>query len=151
MTDDEFLAAFESCTLPYEQWNHHAHVRVAFLYAARHDAPSAADHMRSGIRAYNKAKQVPEAVDRGYHETTTSAFMQLVSEAVAAAEPCTTFEEFSQRWPQLFDKRVLLKFYSRSRIMSPEAKVTFVEPDKMALSLSVLDTYSDEVGPKKTH
>ncbi len=34
MTDDEFLAAFEDCTLPFEQWHHRAHVRVAFLYAS---------------------------------------------------------------------------------------------------------------------
>jgi hypothetical protein len=30
MTDDEFLAAFEDCTLPFEQWHHRAHVRIAF-------------------------------------------------------------------------------------------------------------------------
>lgn len=28
MNDDEFLATFEDCTLPFEQWTHRAHVRI---------------------------------------------------------------------------------------------------------------------------
>ena len=36
MSDDEFLAQFENCTLPFDQWTHRAHVRVAYLYLRRH-------------------------------------------------------------------------------------------------------------------
>ena len=32
MTDGEFLSCFENCSLPFDQWNHRAHVKVAFLY-----------------------------------------------------------------------------------------------------------------------
>lgn len=58
MTDDEFLAAFEDGTLPFEQWNHRAHRRGAFLYASGHDVQSATYRMRDGITAYNKANHV---------------------------------------------------------------------------------------------
>lgn len=136
MTDDEFLATFENCTLPFEHWNHRAHVRVAFLYASRNDVESATNRMRAGIKAYNKANQVPEALDRGYHETITIAFMRLVCEAVR--EESNSFGDFEQRYPELFDKRVLLRFYSRDRLISVEAKASFVEPDLMPISLAAL-------------
>jgi hypothetical protein len=32
MTDRQFLRAFEMRTLPFNQWTHRAHVKVAFLY-----------------------------------------------------------------------------------------------------------------------
>jgi hypothetical protein len=135
MTDEEFLTAFEKCTLPFEQWNHQAHVRVAYLYASGHDLEAATDRMRSGVKAYNKANQVPESLDQGYHETITSAFMRLISEALAIAGQLNSFANFEHRWPQLFDKRVLRRFYSRSRILSADAKASFVEPDIAPLSL----------------
>lgn len=145
MTDDEFLAAFETCSLPFEQWNHRAHVRVAYLYASQHDFEPATQRMQSGVKAYNKANAVPEALDRGYHETITVAFMRLISEAVARGGRTDSFENFAQLWPQLFDKRVLLRFYSRSRIMSAEAKASYVEPDLTPLSVEALDSAPDHL------
>jgi hypothetical protein len=32
MTDEEFLWALESCTLPESEFGHHAHVRAGYLY-----------------------------------------------------------------------------------------------------------------------
>ena len=134
MNDQEFLTAFESCTLPFEQWDHRAHVRVAFLYASAHKLDVATSRMREGIKAYNKTNEVPEAVDRGYHEAITVAFMKLVGEATAVES--VSFEKFEQRFPQLFDKRVLLQLYSRDRIISDEAKTAFMEPDLKLISLA---------------
>ncbi len=145
MTDEEFLAAFENCTLPFEQWNHRAHVRVAYLYASCLDVDSATQRMRSGVKAYNKANRVPEALDQGYHETITVAFMRLISEAAALGDHAGSFDEFAQLWPQLFDKRALLRFYSRHRIMSAEAKASYVEPDLMPLSAEALGSLPDQL------
>ena len=145
MTDEEFLAAFENGSLPFEQWSHRAHVRVAFLYASRLDANSALDRMRSGIKAYNRANEVPEALDQGYHETITVAFMRLICELVALESVAQTSEEFAQRWPQLLDKRVLKRFYSRSRLMSAVAKARYVEPDLTPLSAEALGAMPDQL------
>jgi len=94
--------------------------------------------MRNGITVYNKANQVSEALDRGYHETITVAFMRLVFEA--AADQSNSIEDFEQRRPELFDKRVLLRLYSRHRILSAEARATFVEPDLMPISLAAFSS-----------
>ena len=136
MTDDELLAAFEDCSLPSDLWNHRAHLRVAFLYATRHDLESATHRMRVGLKAYNQATGVPDEPGRGYHETITIAFMQLIREATRGQ--ARSFDEFTNIWPQFFDKRVLLRFYSRDRIGSAEAKQRFVAPDLQPLSLAAL-------------
>jgi phosphoglycolate phosphatase-like HAD superfamily hydrolase len=95
--------------------------------------------MRSGVKAYNKANRVPEALERGYHETITTAFMQLISEAITSDLAGGSLEDLEQQCPRLFNKAALLKFYSRDRILSAEAKASFVEPDLAPLSLDVLN------------
>jgi ribosomal protein S18 acetylase RimI-like enzyme len=128
MNDDEFLTAIENCTLPFEQWTHRAHVRVAFLYASRFDLESATDRMRASVKAYNKATETLEAIDRGYHETITQAFMRLVFAANVQTGPHVSSDEFCETHPELLTKYALRSFYSREHIMTMEAKARFVEP-----------------------
>ncbi len=129
MIDSEFLAAFEDCTLPFERWNHLAHVRVAYFYASRLTLNEATDKMRSGVKAYNAANKVPDAIDRGYHETTTLVFMQLIHRAIDELDSSVRFEDFCNHHPELLDRRVLLCYYTRDRIMDADAKSRFVKPD----------------------
>ena len=44
MTDDELCAAFDSATLPKEAFHHREHLRVAFIYFARHGDTFLAHH-----------------------------------------------------------------------------------------------------------
>lgn len=137
MTDAEFLTAFESCSLPFKQWNHRAHVRVAYLYASRLSLNDAIGKMRSGVKTYNAVNDVPEAIDRGYHETITQAFMRLIFAANQRTGPHQSADEFCDQHPELLDKRALLRFYSRERIMSWEAKGEFIEPDLCSLPYGI--------------
>lgn len=115
--------------MPLEQWTHRAHLRVAFLYLRRYGLDEAVTRMRSGIQRFNAASQTPEAVDRGYHETITQAWLHLIWADMPAADPDQSSVEFVDARPDLGEKRVLLQHYSRERIMSWEAKHQFVEPD----------------------
>ena len=129
MTDEELRRAFESCTLPFAFWNHRAHVRMAFLYASQYPFDAALDRMRLSIKAYNASQQVPESLDRGYHETITVAFMGLVRSELTRRGPYPDSEAFCDCHSDLLDKSLLLKFYSKQRLMTAEAKRGFVEPD----------------------
>lgn len=133
MNDKQFLSAFEDCSLPFVQWSHRAHVRVAYLYASHHDLNSAIDQMREGIRAYNAVHGVEDGPHTGYHETTTRAFMRLIQLAVQEQGPFRDSHDFCNRSPGLLDRRVLLCYYTRDRIMQPDAKIAFVEPDIVRL------------------
>jgi 8-oxo-dGTP pyrophosphatase MutT (NUDIX family) len=129
MSDDELLTAFESCSLPFTNWSHRAHVRVAFLYASRFGLHEAIERMRSGIKAYNSVHDVKDGPEMGYHETTTHAFMRLVQRAFQDRGPFQGSHEFCEASPELLDRRVLLCYYTRDRILEQDAKDGFVEPD----------------------
>lgn len=129
MTDDELLTAFEATTLPESEWTHEAHVRIAYVYASRLDAAEALSEVRHRIKAINAALNTPEAIDRGYHETITAAFMRLVANAIVLAEPFNNSLHFCAAHPELMHKRVLLDYYTRDRIMSWDAKRSFIQPD----------------------
>lgn len=129
MSDDELLAAFEDTSLPLASWTHRAHVRVAFVYLSRFALEEAIQRMRAGIRAYNAAHGVGVGPTMGYHETTTQAFVRLIHAAIETRGPFENSHEFCEGNPELLDRRVLLCYYTRERILSPEAKSGFVEPD----------------------
>jgi hypothetical protein len=128
----EFLASFEARTLPFAQWTHRAHVKVAFLYLRTLPFESALAKVRAGVRAYNAANEVPEGPTSGYNETTTVAFLHLVAATMAAygeAFPAPTADTFCDAHPQLMTRHALRLFYSPQRRMDPRAKTQFVEPD----------------------
>jgi SAM-dependent methyltransferase len=133
MTDNEFLAAFEACRFSLDQWHHREHIRIAYLYLLRHPFDEAVRKVRSGIQALNATHKVPDAIDRGYHETMTQAWMRLVHFTLHEFGAKETADAFLDEHTQLLSKRALRFFYSRERIMSPEAKRGFVEPDLAAL------------------
>ncbi len=132
MTDEELQRQFEECTLPYDQWTHRAHVKVAFLYLRDHPLEVAVNNMRDGIRDFNAANEVPEGPWKGYNETTTVAFLRLIAATMAAygeVIPTASADAFCDAHPQLMCKHVLRLFYSPAQRGRPEAKHQFVEPD----------------------
>jgi hypothetical protein len=137
MNDEAFLKSFEEHTLPYAQWHHRAHIKVAYLYLRQYPLEQASAKVRTGIKAYNAANQVPEGPDRGYHETMTQAWVRLVHLTLCEYGPGQTADDFFEQHPQLSQKKVLRFFYSRERFMSPQAKAEFLEPDLAALPKSV--------------
>ncbi len=136
MTDAELLAAFESATVPCAQWDHRAHVRTAWLLLG--DSASldqALTRMREGLRRLNAAQGTPENPDdptRGYHETITRAYLTIIDAVRRHHEPQPDSGAFCDRHTYL-TKQLLLLFYSRARIMSPQAKAAFIEPDLLPL------------------
>jgi hypothetical protein len=136
MTSDEtFLTQFEACTWPLEQWHHREHIKLAYLYLLRHPMEIAMERMRAGLQAYNVAYHVPDALDRGYHETITQAWMRLVHLTLCEFGPAESADAFVDSHTQLLSKRALLFFYSRDRVMSLEAKREFIPPDLAPLPL----------------
>ncbi|MGH7939902.1 MAG: hypothetical protein ACREE6_01140 [Limisphaerales bacterium] len=130
MPDDEtFLQQFEAGTWPLESMHHREHVKLAYLYLCRYPSEEATRRIRSSIKRFNAAHNVPEGPDRGYHETMTQAWMRLIFCALTEFGPAENSDAFVDKHTQLPAKRALLFFYSRDHIMSAEAKQRLVEPD----------------------
>jgi hypothetical protein len=145
MSDNELLCAFEDTSLPFASWNHRAHVRVAFAYLSRFALEEAIERMRAGIRAYNAAHGVGDGPEMGYHETTTQAFLRLIHHVMQQRGPFRDSHAFCEGNAELLDRRVLLCYYTRERILSPAAKTGFVEPD-----LAPLDRIGLQYRPPQT-
>jgi len=132
MSDAELLMAFESQTLTHEQWNHRAHLRVAYIYLSGHGFDEGLVKIREGIKKLNAVHQVPESVDRGYHETITHAFARIIASMIAAHNETlqiTDSTSFCDAHPHLLQKTLLRLYYTRQKVMTMEAKAAFVEPD----------------------
>ena len=127
--DEAFLKAFEDCTLPFEQWKHRAHLKIAYLYLRQLPYAQALDKIRVNIQRYNAATNTPETLERGYHETMTVAWLRLVDWTMRECGTAASANEFLEAQEQLLDPRALDFFYSRERLISWQAKAEFVEPD----------------------
>ena len=131
MKDDEFLAAFEGCTL--EEFHHRDHIKVAYIYLRRFPFEGAMMKVRIGLQALAVAWKAPvDELEKGYHETMTQAWVRLVRVALVGAVDGESADDFCDRHPELLQKGRLEFFYSRGRLMSWEAKREFVEPDLAA-------------------
>jgi len=136
MTDDEFLAAFEACTL--EEFHHRDHVKVAYLYLRRHPLNDAIVKVRTGLQALAAAWGAPvDDLERGYHETMTQAWVRLVHLTLSDRGVSESADAFCDEQPSLMKKTYLQAFYSRERLTTWEAKRGFVEPDLAPLSKAV--------------
>jgi hypothetical protein len=134
--DDKFLEQFETKTLPLEEWHHRQHIKVAYLYLRKYPFEEAMERMRAGVKAFNAAKGIPEALDRGYHETMTQAWLRLVYFTLCEYGPAESADAFYEQSPQLTQKKTLRFFYTKELFMSWQAKQEFVEPDIIPLPRS---------------
>ncbi len=132
MTDDELRQQFENLSLPYDQWTHRAHVRIAFIYLNAHPFDEALRRVREGVKAYNAKNRVEEGPLSGYNETTTHAFLVLVAATIAAYGKLIVTpdsEAFCEQHTQLMSRNILRLFYSPGHRGQPAAKSRFVKPD----------------------
>lgn len=128
MNDEEFLRAFEACTL--EEFHHRDHIKVAYLYLRRHPIDEAITKVRTGLQALALAWNAPvDDLEKGYHETMTQAWVRLVHATLTECDGAESAEAFCDQQPQLMQKTRLDLFYSRERLLTWEAKRAFVEPD----------------------
>ncbi|HET6883191.1 MAG TPA: DUF1572 family protein [Pirellulales bacterium] len=132
MRDHDLLRAFEDCSLPYAEWTHRCHVKIAYLYLRRFPFDEALAKVRSGIQKYNATNSVVEGPTTGYSETTTQAFLRLIAATIDTCQsipPTSTADAFCDAHPQLMTSHALRFFYSPTRRADPRAKRHFVEPD----------------------
>jgi hypothetical protein len=128
LDDDALLAAFEVQGITAKGWTHEAHLRVAFVLAARHDLDEAHLRIRAGIIRLNQRHGLVETGARGYFETLTRAWLHLVDEArrrtgAADSRACLLAS------PELFDRALPLRHYSREVLGTVRARSVLVPPD----------------------
>ncbi|XP_069123115.1 uncharacterized protein [Argopecten irradians] len=125
--DEIFLKAFEDATLPYEDWTHEAHLRMAWNYITELGKDGATPHIIEGIKNFNE--QNKDKVKFGYHETITRFYISVVTDAIQRSDEDQHFENFISSHTYLLDRNLPSQFYSKDRLFCSEARQSFVSPD----------------------
>ena len=120
-----------ACSLPRGEWTHEAHLAATtYLLLCRPEVDL--DHALPGlIRRYNESVGGVNSDSEGYHETITRVYLCGVRLFLSGAELQEPLWKLVnglllspmglRDWP--------LRFYSRARLLSTEARLNFVPPD----------------------
>ena len=122
-------------TLPREEWTHEAHLAATTYLVLRHPEIDLDTELRGIISRYNESVGGLNSDSEGYHDTITHAYLRgirlFLSEADIARPVHDLVNELlmspmgRRDWP--------LRFWSKERLMSVEARRNWVEPDLAAM------------------
>ena len=127
---EQIVMQFESCTLPRKAWTHRAHVTVAVWYLSRQEQPEAIRSIRRSIRRYNESCGIAGGAGGGYHETITMFYMRVLRLYLDGLGAHASLVERTNAAVHRFGAGNLpLEYYSPERLMSPQARAQWVEPD----------------------
>jgi hypothetical protein len=104
------------------------HIRTAFVFLQRFSLDEAHLRMRAGIIRLNERHGLVETSARGYFETLTRVWLVLVADArrrTAAGDSCALLLAA----PELMDRSLPLRHYSRAVLAETRARALFVPPD----------------------
>jgi hypothetical protein len=133
MTDGEIkvmIQCFEDGSLPRSKWTHARHLVMALSYLQRHGREVATRLIRSGRQRYNERDGNPT----GYHETITLAWIAVTARFLRGRDKNLPILSLAKELlDECGDKDYLLRFYSKERLFSDEARASWVQPDRCEL------------------
>ena len=123
---DDLVRRFHDCTLPKTEWTHAAHLAVGAWHVARFGPAVALSRLRANIYRLNESHGTANDDHGGYHETITQGYVTLLG--ASGGDGSASAVRTLLAGP-LGTRDVLLRFYSRERLMSVAARRGWVEPD----------------------
>jgi hypothetical protein len=119
-------------SLPKSEWTHAAHF-AAVLWLLRHcGAPAVTAGMPDWIRGYNEVTGVANTDSSGYHETITMASIRAARAVLATHSEGVPLHEVVNGLlaGELGRSEWLLRYWSRPRLFSTEARRRWLDPDE---------------------
>jgi hypothetical protein len=127
---ESVMQAFEVGSLSRSEWTHSRHLVMALWYLRRHNRDEATTLIRNGIGRLNER----HGNLAGYHETITLAWVAVIERFLGVSDlevPVSVLAE--KLLVECGDKDYLLRFYSRERLFTEEARHRWVPPDLAAI------------------
>jgi hypothetical protein len=127
---EAFVRAFEDCSLPRSAWTHQKHLVMALWYLVQLPVGEATKKIRDGIQRYNHSK----GNFTGYHETITVAWVSVIERFLAARDRTQSIARLARDLLESCGhKDYLLSFYSREVLLSDDARLRWVPPDRQPI------------------
>ena len=122
-------------TLPRTEWTHEAHLAATTYLLLKHPEIDLDAALPGLIRAYNESVGGVNDDSQGYHDTITRAYLHGIRLFLSEADRSEPIDDLvndllhspmgQRNWP--------LRFWSKERLMSVEARRSYVPPDLAAL------------------
>jgi hypothetical protein len=126
----QLVEAFTSCTLPKDEWTHHAHLKVGLWHLLHYSPSESIERLRQGIKRYNVACGIENTESQGYHETITQFYVWLINQFIQQVDCLQPIDALADELINRYgDKLLPFSYYSRDRLMSKTARLEWVEPD----------------------
>jgi hypothetical protein len=104
----------------YEQFGHREHLHMTWSYLRRGEPDRVFPFLRHVAASHGGADTL--------NVTLTRFWVGLTAHAIEAGE-AHDFDQLLQRMPQLLDKSLPFRHWSRERIFASDARVAWVDPD----------------------
>jgi hypothetical protein len=125
-SDRTFRDDFELGRVTPAQFDHRAHLRLAYILLALHEPDAAAEAMRSALLRFLGHHGIDPVK---YHETMTRAWIFAVRHFMERGGGTESADDFIDQNPRLLDSKIMMTHYSAGLLFSPEARARFVSPD----------------------
>jgi hypothetical protein len=123
-------------TLPREEWTHEAHLAATTYLVLKHPEIDLDTELGGIISRYNESVGGVNSDREGYHDTITHAYLRGICLFLAEVDTSRPIHDLVNEllmspmgrrdWP--------LRFWSKERLMSVDARRGWVEPDLRAMS-----------------
>ena len=124
--DSNFKTQFETCAFPVSDFNHKAHLRLAYIYLVENMIEKAMPIMRESLNRFIQHNGVPASK---YHETLTQAWLRAVNHFMHNTEKAESSLSFIAQNPEILNTDIMLSHYTPDVLFSEEARQTFVHPN----------------------
>ena len=115
---------FEFCTFGLAEFDHAKHLAVGMAYLES-GFDEAMRRMRASLRRFSAHHG-----KTGYHETITRFWLERLGEIRASFAGEELWALCNRAAERLGDKDLIFEYYDRDRLMSEEAKLTWVAPGR---------------------
>ena len=128
--DQAFRTQVESCSYPIAEFNHQAHLRLAYIYLATAAPADALDAMSRTLRQLLDFNQVDASK---YHQTLTQAWIYAVLHFMTKTPGCSSSTAFIEASPQLLNPQIMESHFSPEVLFSERARTLAVQPDRQPI------------------
>jgi hypothetical protein len=125
--DLEFRHRVESCKFPVSEFDHRAHIRLAYVYLAENSVETSVQLMREAL--FKLLKHAGVDPSQKYHETLTEAWVLAVRHFMNNMDSSESADEFIAQNSVMLDSKIMLTHYSAEVLFSERARQSFVEPN----------------------
>lgn len=112
-----------------DRFGHRQHIHVTWLAVRRYGTSTAIKLVSEGIQGLARYAGAPQK----YNATVSRAWVELVGHHVgqpnAAESNAGAFNAFADQHPDLFDKKLLTRFYRPATLAGDRARTGWVAPD----------------------